>query len=163
MKRLILVRHAKSNLNQPLVSDHERILNQSGKNEAKLIGQYLYQTHYTISHIISSSAIRTLQTAKIISKEIKFEDSIETQSLIYNSAAEKILNLIHNINNKFECVMLVGHNPTITELANHISNIKIDNIQTSGTIIIDFECQWNQISNDGNTIDFITPDKLKAG
>ena len=163
MKRLILVRHAKSNWNQPLVSDHDRIINDSGKSDAKLIGQYLYQTHYTISHIISSIAIRTLQTAKIISKEIKFEDSIETQSLIYNSAAEKILNLIHNINNKFECVMLLGHNPTITELANHISNIEINNIPTSGTIIIDFECQWNQISNDGNTIDFITPDKLKAG
>ena len=97
MKRLILVRHAKSNWNQPLVSDHDRIINDSGKSDAKLIGQYLYQTHYTISNIISSSAIRTLQTAKIISKEIKFEDSIETQSLIYNSAAEKILNLIHNI------------------------------------------------------------------
>ncbi len=162
MKRLILIRHAKSNWNQPLVSDHDRIINDIGKSDAKLIGKYLYQAHYTVSHMISSSAIRTLQTAKIISKEIKFEDSIETQSLIYNSAAEKILNLIYNINNKFECVILVGHNPTITELANHISNIKIDNIPTSGTMIIDFECQWKQISNNGKLIDFITPDKLKA-
>ena len=46
MKRLILIRHAKSNLNQPLVSDHERILNKSGINEAQLIGQYLYINNY---------------------------------------------------------------------------------------------------------------------
>ena len=163
MKRLILVRHAKSNLNQPLVSDHERILNQSGKNEAQLIGQYLSNNQYIPSHIISSTATRTLETAHIIIERLKLTNKIETQSLIYNSAAEKILNLIHNINNKFECVMLVGHNPTITELANHISNIKIDNIPTSGTMIIDFECQWKQISNNGKLIDFIIPDKLKAG
>ena len=45
MKRLILIRHAKSDLNQPLVSDHDRILNETGINQAKLIGQYLYKNN----------------------------------------------------------------------------------------------------------------------
>ena len=95
MKRLILLRHAKSNWNQPLVSDHDRIINDSGKSDAKLIGQYLYQTHYTISHIISSSAIRTLQTAKIISKEINRASTrwvVRTQLIDDSPYANLVLN-----------------------------------------------------------------------
>ena len=86
MKRLILVRHAKSNLNQPLVSDHNRILSESGRIDAKLIGQYLYNNNYFPSHIISSTATRTLQTLKIIIKEIHFKKDIEKQPLIYSDS-----------------------------------------------------------------------------
>ena len=130
MKRLILVRHAKSNLNQPLVSDHNRILSESGRMDAKLIGQYLYNNNYFPSHIISSTATRTLQTLKIIIKEIHFKKDIEKQPLIYSDSTIEIFNLIHNIDNKWNTVMLVGHNPTITQLINHITNIKIEKIFT---------------------------------
>ena len=160
MKNLILVRHAKSDLNQPLVSDHNRILNDLGKNDAKLIGQYLYNNNHIPSHIISSSATRTLETAKIITEEINFKFAVEQQSMIYNSSAKEILNLIHRIDNQYDCVILIGHNPTITELTNNISNINIDYMPTSGTAIIDFDCQWNEINNNGNLVDFIIPEKL---
>ena len=161
MKRLILVRHAKSNLNQLLVSDHERILNQSGKNEAKLIGQYLSNNQYIPSHIISSTATRTLETANIIIEQLKFKNNIETQSLIYSESFLNILNLINNIDNQYQCVMIVGHNPTITQLINHITNVRIDHMPTCGTGIIDFKINWDSIIKDGQLIDFIFPEKLK--
>jgi phosphohistidine phosphatase len=160
MKRLILVRHAKSSLNQPLVSDHQRILNQSGKNEAKLIGQYLSNNQYIPSHIISSTATRTLETANIVIEQLKFKNNIQTQSLIYTDSILNILNLINNIDNQYECVMLIGHNPTITELTNKISNINIDYMPTCGGAIIDFDCHWKLIRNNGNLIDFISPKKM---
>ena len=161
MKRLILVRHAKSNLNQPLVSDHNRILSESGRNDAKLIGQYLYNNNYFPSHIISSTATRTLETAKIIIKEIGFKNNIEKQSLIYGTSMLEILNLIHNIDNKWNTVMLVGHNPTITQLINHITNIKIDYMPTCGSTVIDFNSNWKEIKKNGELIDFIYPKKIK--
>ena len=160
MKRLILIRHAKSNLNQPLVSDHERILNQSGINEAQLIGQYLYTNNYHPSHIISSTATRTIETAKIINRKINFNNKVETQSLIYNKSIIEILNLINNIDNQYNCVMLIGHNPTITQLTNEISNANIDYMPTCGTAVIDFKCNWNLINSNGNLIDCIWPEKL---
>ena len=161
MKRLILVRHAKSSLNQPLVSDHERILNQTGISEAKLIGQYLSNNQYIPSHIISSTATRTLETANIIIKQLKFKNNIETQSLIYSDSFLNILNLINNIDNQYQCVMIVGHNPTITQLINHITNVRIDHMPTCGTGIIDFKITWDSITKDGQLIDFILPEKLK--
>ena len=161
MTRLILVRHAKSDLNQPLVSDHERILNQSGKNEAQLIGQYLSNNQYIPSHIISSAATRTLETANIIIKQLKFKNNIETQSLIYSDSFLNILNLINNIDNKYQCVMIVGHNPTIMQLINHMTNVRIDHMPTCGTGIIDFKINWDSITKDGQLIDFILPEKLK--
>ena len=161
MKRLILVRHAKSSLNQPLVSDHDRILNQSGKNDAKLIGQYLYNNHYFPSYIISSSATRTLETAQIIIKQIDFKSNIEKQSLIYRASMLEILNLIYNIDNQYESIMLVGHNPTITELINHIANIRIDYVPTCGIAVVDFNVTWEDIKKNGELIDFIYPKKIK--
>lgn len=161
MKRLILVRHAKSSLNQPLVSDHERILNESGKNEAKLIGQYLSNNQHIPSHIISSTAARTLETANIIIDQIKFKDKIETQSLIYSKSFLDILNLINNIDNQYQCVMLVGHNPTINQLINHMTNVKINHTPTCGTGIVEFQTTWNSVAEDGKLIDFIWPEKLK--
>ena len=161
MKRLILVRHAKSSLNQPLVSDHERILNQTGISEAKLIGQYLSNNKYTPCHIISSTATRTLETANSIIEQLKFKNKIETQSLIYTDSILNILNLINNIDDQYQCVMLVGHNPTITQLINHIANRKIDHMPTCGTGIVDFKVTWNSVTEDGELIDFIWPGKLK--
>jgi len=161
MKRLILVRHAKSSLNQPLVSDHERILNQTGISEAKLIGQYLANQNYIPFHIISSTATRTLETANIIIEQIKFKNKIETQSLIYSESFLNILNLINNVDNQYQCIMLVGHNPTITQLINHITNVKINHMPTCGTGIIDFKVTWDSVTENGKLIDFMWPEKLK--
>ena len=161
MKRLILVRHAKSDLNQSLVSDHNRILSESGRNDAKLIGQYLYNNHYFPSHIISSSATRTLETSKIIIKEIGFKNNVEKQSIIYGASVLEILNLIYNIDNQYESIMLVGHNPTITELINHIANIRIDYMPTCGAAVVDFNVTWKDIKKNGELIDFIYPKKIK--
>ena len=161
MKRLILVRHAKSSLNQPLVSDHQRILNQSGKNEANLIGQYLSNNQYIPSHIISSNATRTLETSNIIIDQIKFKNKIEAQPVIYRESFLNILNLINNIDNQYQCVMLVGHNPTITQLINHITNVRINNMPTCGTAIVDFKVTWDSVTENGKLIDFMWPEKLK--
>ena len=58
--------------------------------------------------------------------------------------------------------MLIGHNPMITELANHISNVKIDYMPTCAAIIIDFNVSWKEIkNNNGILVDFIWPKKLK--
>ena len=161
MKRLILVRHAKSSLNQPLLSDHERILNQTGISEAKLIGHYLSNNQYIPSHIISSTATRTLETANIIIEQLKFKKKIETQSLIYSDSFLNILNLINTVDNQYQCIMLVGHNPTITQLINHITNMRINHMPTCGAGIIDFQVTWDSITEDGQLIDFIWPEKLK--
>tara|TARA_B100001142_G_scaffold26074_1_gene23650 strand:- start:5431 stop:5916 length:486 start_codon:yes stop_codon:yes gene_type:complete len=161
MKRLILVRHAKSSLNQPLVSDHQRILNESGHNESKLIGQYLFNNQYTPSHIISSTATRTIETANIIIEQLKLKNKIEKQSLIYSDSFLNILNLINNVKKQYKCIMLVGHNPTITQLINHITNVKINHMPTCGMGIIDFDVTWNSITENGKLVDFIWPDKLK--
>ena len=56
--------------------------------------------------------------------------------------------------------MLIGHNPTITQLINEISNANIDHMPTCGTAVIDFKCNWNLINTNGNLIDCIWPEKL---
>ena len=91
----------------------------------------------------------------------RFKNNIEKQSLIYTDSTVEILNLIHNINKKWNAVMLVGHNPTITQLINHITNIKIDYMPTCGSAVIDFNSDWEEIKENGELIDFIYPKKIK--
>ena len=66
MKRLILIRHAKSNLNQPLVSDNERILNKTGINEAQLIVQYLHTNKLSTTTSWLFKKVESFQTPRII-------------------------------------------------------------------------------------------------
>ena len=162
MKRLMLVRHAKASWRHFSGSDYKRPINTLGKSDANLIGQYLYKNNYCPSYIISSHATRTLETSKILIQKLQYNKEIETQPSIYNGNVQSILQLIYNVNDKHESIMLIGHNPIITELANHISNVKIDYMPTCATIIIDFNVIWKEIkNNNGVLVDFIWPKKLK--
>ena len=88
-------------------------------------------------------------------------NKIEKQSLIYSDSFLNILNLINHVEKQYQCIMLVGHNPTITQLINHITNVKINHMPTCGTGIIDFDATWDSITENGKLVDFIWPDKLK--
>ncbi len=161
MKRLMLVRHAKASWHHFTGSDHKRPLNTLGKSDAKLIGQYLCDHNYCPSYIISSHANRTLETSKILIQKLKYNKQIETQPCIYNGDVESILKLIYNADDQYESLMLIGHNPMITELANRVSDVNIDYMPTGAVMIIDFNFNWNKIkNNNGSLVDFIWPKKL---
>tara|TARA_B100000427_G_scaffold284504_1_gene257407 strand:+ start:108 stop:593 length:486 start_codon:yes stop_codon:yes gene_type:complete len=161
MKRLILLRHAKSSWSQPVLSDHERHLNQQGIGEAELIGAYINKHYSCPEYIVSSTAKRTLETIQIIAKQINYTNTIEQDPKIYGGQIPDILSIINNINNKYNSTILVGHNPTTTNIINHITNAKIDHVPTCGIAIIDFKCNWNLIKQNGQLIDFIYPTKIK--
>ena len=111
-------------------------------------------------HIISSTATRTLETIQIISTQINYINAIEKNYKIYGGNVSDTLSIINNINVKYKSTMLVGHNPTITNLINNITDSKIDHVPTCGIAVIDFKCNWKQIKKNGKLIEFINPQKI---
>jgi phosphohistidine phosphatase len=153
MKKLYVIRHAKSSWAEPDMADFERPLNERGKTDAPMMGKRLKKAKIHPDLIISSPAKRALKTAKIIAKELDFpKEQIVTDGAIYPGGVSGLLDVIHSLHDSFQTVILVGHNPGLTDLANYLTDVQIDNIPTCGVFCVDFEIQsWKKVG-EGNGI-----------
>lgn len=135
MKELYLLRHAKSSWDDPSLDDIERPLNKRGKKDAPLIGSILSKMKIKPELILSSPSKRTLSTAQIILEELNLSKKIlSVDENIYLASADELSNLIKNIDDNLKRVMLVGHNPGLTDLSNFLSKQGIENIPTCGIV-----------------------------
>lgn len=156
MKRLYLLRHAKSSWKHPDLSDFERPLNERGKRDAPVMGKRLKEMQIQPDLILSSPAKRAHKTAKIIAKEIDFpKKQIVTDESIYAAGVSTLLDLIRKIDDSFRQVILIGHNPGFTDLANYLTNAQLDNIPTCGIFCTDFDIQsWKDVAEGKGTFVF---------
>ena len=147
MKRLYLIRHAKSSWKNPDQSDIERPLNKRGQRDAPFMGKRLKKQNAKPDIIFSSPAKRASLTAEIIAKKIDYpEDKIAIKESLYATNLPNILNIIHHLEDSIREVMLFGHNPEFTSLANYLTNHYIENIPTCGIFCIDFDIElWKDI------------------
>ena len=138
MKTLYLLRHAKSSWGSAELKDSERPLNGRGERDASLMASRLREEG-PVQAIISSTAVRAISTARLIAEGTKFPtESIVLNSGMYLAGPEKLLEVVQNLDSGLTTVMLVCHNPTITEFANCMSGASIDNIPTSGLVKLRF-------------------------
>ena len=156
MKNLYLMRHAKSSWDFDDLSDHDRPLDNRGRKDAPLMGRELVSREVTIDLLMSSTAVRALTTATLVARELEYDtDKIATEEEIYKADKQELLNIITSIPNQFASVMLIGHNNTITELANLLSPDLIPEIPTAGVVALSFECStWREISKENGTLQF---------
>ena len=165
MKTIFIARHAKSSWDFSHLNDHDRPLLNKGIKRSKLIGKYLAQNSITIDLIISSSAVRTFETARIIAKSIKYPvENIQINRMVYNTNVEGLTDLLYGLPDSIESVMLAGHNPTFTSFANQWLDEQIDWLPTSAVVGISFETEkWEDLSMAACETKFvITPQMLKT-
>ena len=164
MKTLFIIRHGKSSWDFPKLPDKKRPLLKKGTNRTKKIGKYLSDNNIKVDLIISSPAVRALETARIIAKAIHYpKEQIEINNNIYESDEESILEVIENLPNEIDSVMIFGHNPTFTYLSNYFLKDKIDWLPTSGTVSVSFITNdWSKIESADRKINFVlSPKSLK--
>ncbi len=162
-KTLILVRHAKSSWKDTKLNDIQRPLNKRGKRDAPKMGEYLSKRKILPEAIFSSPGLRALTTARLISVEMDMKPSeIKVDDNIYTFNFEELLKVIKCLKDKFDKVMVVGHNPAITELVNYLCGSKIGNIPTCGVAVLRFPVSsWKKISkNKADLLGFDYPKKL---
>lgn len=162
-KTLFLVRHAKSSWDNPGLDDRQRPLNGRGKEEAPRMGKHLAGYKVKPELITSSPAVRALKTAEKIAKELGFKKSdVVVNEGIYTFDGGSLIDIIKELDDKYDTVMLVGHNPAITALANELSGAGIDNIPTCGVALIEFDARnWKEASGGGGRlVEFDHPKKL---
>lgn len=138
MKTLTLIRHAKSSWKHPGLEDRERPLNKRGKQDRYLIGQRLCDMGVKPDRILSSPAKRAIKTANAIADMLDYpRNRIIIDECIYMQGAGALLRLIHELSDLWQHVLLIGHNPDITALANDLlTDAHIANIPTCGVVSI---------------------------
>ncbi len=143
-KQLILVRHAKSDWGNPGLDDFDRPLNERGKKDAPVMAQRLRDKKIKIDIIIASPAKRASRTAKYFAEAFKQkkEDIVFKESL-YLAEPAAFFSVIAATNDKFESIAIFSHNFGITDFANTLTEVRIDNIPTCGVFAIKAACtKW---------------------
>ena len=144
MKTLYLLRHAKSSWNFDDLSDQERPLNDRGRDDAPRMGQALARRTIKLDLLVSSPAVRALSTAALVARELEYpHDKIHVETGIYGADVAGLLTIIRALPDAAESVLLVGHNPTITDTANALSPSRLNEMPTAAVVCLKFSAgQW---------------------
>jgi len=135
MQTLYLVRHAKSDWNNPELLDIERPLNAKGYRDAHTMSNWLKNQKIIPKLLISSNAIRAISTALIFSKNLETDSSkISIEPNLYETNEKEYLKIIHSVDDTIKSVILFAHNPTLTLLANYLAKPFADTISTCGIV-----------------------------
>ena len=161
MKTLFLVRHSKSEKDIPGLKDIDRPLNRQGYESAYLMSRMLKEKNNSPSLIISSPAVRAISTAFIFARTFNYSPScVMVDPSIYNSEVDTMIEILDQVNNKHDSVMLFGHNPTFTYLANDLcEKAEINHFPTTGIVCLTFDIDnWKKANkHEGKLVFFDFP------
>ncbi|HLK30024.1 MAG TPA: histidine phosphatase family protein [Puia sp.] len=163
MKSILLVRHAKSSWTSDVLNDFDRPLNERGKREAPEMANRLIKNNITIDCFVSSPAKRAKKTAIFFAKEYgREEDEIIFIPELYHAGIQIFSKVISELDNDFETVAIFSHNPGITEFANLLTEMQIDNMPTCGVFAVKAPVdKWSDFTDAEKQLLFFNYPKLE--
>jgi phosphohistidine phosphatase len=163
MKTLILVRHAKSDWTNAGTSDHDRVLNARGKKDAPVMAERLKEKIEKPDLIISSSAVRALTTAETFAEEFKIKSKdIQIERSLYLADPETFYNVLLNVPGNVKKVVIFSHNPGITEFANKLTTVHVDDMPTCAMYALKIDIkEWSDFRTAEKQFFFFDYPKLK--
>jgi len=164
MKRLTLIRHAKSHWDQPELSDFDRPLNKRGEQDAPLIGDRLAVRGLSPQLILSSPAKRAIDTARLIAQALTYpKKKILEEPGIYEANVDELVALLWQVAPKINDLMMVGHNPGLHQLTHYLTGQRLEKFPTCGVFSVEFDLeQWADIRPGSAQLDFFDYPKNTA-
>lgn len=121
MKTLLIMRHAKSSWKELGLSDHDRPLNKRGRNDAPKMGRLIRKKKLKPELIICSSAKRARETLKHVIEACGYKQEIRISEALYAAGPEAYIKLLKELDDAYDRVMVVGHNPGLEELLERLT------------------------------------------
>ncbi|CAN5628822.1 phosphohistidine phosphatase SixA [soil metagenome] len=148
MRQLLFIRHAKSLHDAYVAADSERHLAPRGYVDAEDSAQWCKQRSYTPDLMISSPAIRAFSTALIFANRCGYpSDAIKLVTSIYEADSRKLLYVIREIDDRYQRVMIFGHNPGFSDIVNTLCGPVITHLPTAGVAVINPGVEsWSEIT-----------------
>jgi len=163
MKRLILVRHAKSSWKNAALADSDRPLSGRGKRDAPRMGAWLAGLGLLPDIILASPARRARKTASLLAGEIPAAAGrILVDPALYEASAGVLLERVRALDERWQQVMLIGHNPGLTDFANLLTAHGVDNIPTCGVLVAELDIDSWRLAEAGcgRTVHYVVPKEL---
>jgi len=162
---LILTRHAKSDWDDPHLSDHDRVLNDRGRGAAPKVGRWLKDHGHLPDAALVSSARRTVETWELLAPELGVSVPMTLAPGLYHAEAGDILTHLRKA--EVPTVMVIGHNPGIGEFAHRIVDApaphpRFIDYPTCATLVAAFPGNaWSDVEWwSGQVVDFVVPRDL---
>ena len=162
MKTLLILRHAKSSWKHPERSDYDRPLNKRGKRDALRMGQHLRQEGLVPDRILTSSAKRARKTANKVAKTSGYAGKVKKLEAFYDTVPGVYFETLQSLPDKYQRVMVVGHNPTMEQLVNHLTG-RIERMPTAALAHIELPIErWEALDlyTKGTLVNLWTPKTL---
>ncbi|OYW51540.1 MAG: phosphoglycerate mutase [Xanthobacter sp. 17-67-6] len=169
MRRLILLRHAKSDWSEGL-PDVDRPLAPRGREAAPRVGRYLAREGLAVDHVLVSPARRTQETWELVSAELSPPPAASTEPRIYEASTARLLEIVQEQPDTCHVLMMVGHNPGFETLADllvqsgsQIARSAMDEKFPTGAVaVIDLPVDhWSEVAPRSGRLDrFVAPRTL---
>ncbi len=172
MRRLLLLRHAKSSWSEPGASDHDRPLNRRGQEAAPRIGAYLARHKLIPDRVLCSTARRARETWELVAAEVPGVPAATFTERLYDATPRALVDVLRHAEPEAKSLLVVGHNPGLQEAATAlIASGDLEDrerlrekLPTGGLIVIDFAIpDWSKLHpRSGRLERFVVPRMLEA-
>lgn len=161
MKRLYLIRHAKSSWKHQ-VPDELRLLKKRGVTDAVLIAEHTKSLFQKPDMVLCSPSKRTVQTADVFLKEWLIDNTlIQFKENLYDFSGANLIKTIRECNDTINNLMIFAHNFAVTDFVNTFGTLDVNSVPTCGFVVIDFEISsWKNLKK-GQTVYKLFPKNLK--
>ena len=167
MKRVYLLRHAKSSWDDPMLRDRERPLAPRGRKAAKRMGRWARKHDVRPQLVVCSSAVRARETLQRMLPGLG-DPEVWVEITLYAASAETLLDRIRALPAEVDDAMLVGHNPGIMDLVlllarpGGLRDRASDNVPTGGLALLELDAgRWHDVSAGSATLRrFVVPREL---
>src|SRR5829696_4455893 len=158
MKRLYLLRHAKSSWNEPDLADFDRPLNRRGLEAAPFMGRFMAAKSYLPELIVSSPARRAFATAQLVRENALINDEIQLNDRVYEASPQTLLQIAAGFADAAGSAMLVGHNPGMEGFVRLLTG-RSEAMTTAAMAVIDLAIErWAGIGDGrGTLIEVVRP------
>lgn len=154
MKRLLLLRHAKSSWDDPRLADFDRPLNGRGLKAAPAIGRFLRGQKIKPDLVLSSPAERARQTAALVAEAAQLSAPTRYDERIYEATAARLVEVVSQAEDDAGEILLVGHNPGFEELLELLTGER-PGMPTAALarVALDIE-KWNKLREGAGRLEF---------
>ncbi len=173
MLRLLLLRHAKAERLRPGERDHDRRLTERGRGDAQRIGAYMARHGLVPDQVTVSPSARTRETWSLAAAAMGGQPNTVFEQRVYEASPAALLELIKQTDPRVRTLLMIGHNPTLQELAVQlVATGDVDTRQrlqkdfpTTGLAVIDFALDnWDKVHPQGGRLEhFIEPSSIAKG
>lgn len=169
MRRLMLLRHAKTEKDSSSGLDRDRRLDARGRSEAPLIGRYMASHKLLPDIALISPAMRTRETTALLGGELSPRPIVTEVGDLYGADPADLLRVLHDeATANAQSALIVAHNPGLHELALMLaaqSPHVIDAFPPASLAVFDFTAnEWDMVRpGRGQLVQFVTPRKLAGG